>query len=246
MMDCVFDEGCAGQSALGLIVLQTDETIEVECRALFLRAKTPCYHSRIPSHPLVTSETLRQMEADLPAAAALLPKAVPFGAIGYACTSGATVIGPDKVAAAINISHPGCATSNPFSAVVAGLRALNARRIAVLTPYVPEVTEKMQALLGRGGFDVVAVASFDQSEDHKIACISEISTLAAIKDLGRNAGIDAVFASCTNLRTFGILELAEKHIGKPVISSNQALAWHMLRLAGTPSQGVGPGRLFQV
>ena len=34
--------------------------------------------------------------------------------------------------------------------------------------------------------------------------------------------------------------------GKPVLSSNQALAWHMLRLAGIDDGFAGFGRLFQL
>ncbi len=240
-----FDDGCAGKAALGLIVLQTDETLEVELRAVFAAAGAACYHNRIASHALVTPKTLAAMEADLPASAALLPSGVAFGAIGYGCTSGATVIGPDKVSAAIRASHPGTATTDPITATMAALRALGSRKIAVLTPYVPDVTSRMQALLRANGFDVVAIASFEQSEDRMVARIKESSTLAAIKELGQS-DCDAVFASCTNLRSFGILNAAERAIGKPVISSNLALGWHMLRLTGIKATGAGPGRLFAV
>ena len=71
--------------------------MEPEIAAL-LPAEAALYHTRIPSAPTVTRETLKLMEADMPAAAALLPDRR-FDAIGYGCTSGATVIGPDRVAA---------------------------------------------------------------------------------------------------------------------------------------------------
>ncbi|MFT5000742.1 MAG: maleate isomerase, partial [Planctomycetota bacterium] len=65
-MNYSLDDGLAGAAALGLIVLKTDETMEVELRGVFAAANVACYHTRIPSHPLVTSETLAQMEKDLP------------------------------------------------------------------------------------------------------------------------------------------------------------------------------------
>ena len=51
-----------------------------------------------------------------------------------------------------------------------------------------------------------------------------------------------VFASCTSLRCFGIIEQAEAELDKLVFSSNAALFWHMTPLAGIDAKG--PGRLF--
>ncbi len=57
--------------------------------------------------------------------------------------------------------------------------------------------------------------------------------------------IDAVFVSCTTLRVAGIVEAAERQLGKPVISSNLALAWHSLRLAGYRRPVPGFGELLR-
>ncbi|MFQ5437828.1 MAG: Asp/Glu racemase [Paracoccaceae bacterium] len=242
--ECTFDAGHAGGNAMGLVVLQTDETLEVESRAIFSAAGVACYHARIPSHAQVTSETLALMRTDLPQTAALLPAGAGFGAIGYGCTSGATVIGQAAVAEMINHSHPDVRVSDPITAVMAALNALGVRRIGLLTPYVPEVTGAMQALMAKNGFEILRVASFEQIEDRSIARIAESSTLAAIEEIGSDPACDAVFASCTNLRTFTILKAAESSLGKPVVSSNQALCWHMLGLADVPRHGMGPGCLF--
>jgi len=54
-----------------------------------------------------------------------------------------------------------------------------------------------------------------------------------------------VFLSCTNLRTLDIIDPLEQALGIPVISSNQALAWHMARQTGAPLAADAPGRLMQ-
>ena len=51
-------------------------------------------------------------------------------------------------------------------------------------------------------------------------------------DLGKESDIDAVFVSCTNVRLLDVVEELEQELGKPVTSSNHALGWHCLRLAG--------------
>ena len=55
----------------------------------------------------------------------------------------------------------------------------------------------------------------------------------------------AVFVSCTSLRTFGIVADLEAELGGPVVSSNQALAWHLHRLAGVQDALPGFGTLFE-
>lgn len=235
------DTGYGGAGPLGLIVLTTDETMEPELASVFGPSRVPVYHSRIHFEEEVTPETLGQMEQDLPASAGMLSSNVEFGAIGYGCTSGATVIGPDKIASLVNGVHADVPVTNPISAVVAACRALNAKKIGFLTPYVANVSAMMRNLLESEGFEIADFLSFEEGRDSVVARISEASTLEAIKKVGAS-DCDVVFASCTNLRAFGIIEEAEAAIGKPVISSNSALAWHMAKLAGKEVRG--PGRLF--
>lgn len=218
-------------ASLGLIVLETDETLENEARRA-IPAEASLHHTRIYSAPVVTPETLGQMEADLPHAATTFPDHVTYDAIGYCCTSGATVIGQDKVAAAIRGAHPTAKTTDPITAVMAALTALGAKRIGLLTPYTLDVSAAMQALLEANGFEITAFGAFEEAEEAKVARISEASTLAAMLEVGAGDDVDAVFASCTNLNTFGVIEQAEKVLGKPAISSNSALIWHLARLAG--------------
>jgi len=239
------DKGAAAKAALGLIVLQSDESMEAELRPVFDQEGLALYHSRIPSAAEVTEETLQQMELDLPRAAALLPGSHPLDVVGYGCTSGATVIGADKVAAAIHTSHPGARTTDPITAVIVACNYLKVRKLGFVTPYVAEVSEAMRALLELNGLIVSTFGSFEQIEETVVARISQQSVLEAVCAVGENTEVEAVFASCTNLRSFGIIDKAEATIGKPVISSNQALAWHMLTLAGLPTHGKGPGRLFR-
>ncbi|MCE8521336.1 aspartate/glutamate racemase family protein [Ruegeria pomeroyi] len=238
------DAGLGQQARIGLIVLQTDQTIEHEFARLFRGEGVALYHARIPNAMEVSPETLRQMQADLPRTAELLPPSFGFDAIGYACTSGATMIGEACVDEMIRAVHPGARTSNPLTACKAALSALGLRRIALLTPYPPEVTLEMQANLRAAGFETVAVASFNQSDDFTVARISAQSILDAVATIGARDEVEGVFVSCTSLRALDVIAEAEARIGKPVIASNQVLAWHLMRLAGLDGVPEGAGRLF--
>ena len=53
-----------------------------------------------------------------------------------------------------------------------------------------------------------------------------------------------MFVSCTSLRVAEILPQAEQKLGKPVTSSNHAMAWHLLRLANCQDSLPDRGKLF--
>ena len=238
------DAGLGQKARIGLIVLQTDQTIEHEFRQMLPSDEVALYHSRIPNAMEVTPQTLRQMQLDLPTAAGLLPTSFGFDAVGYACTSGATMIGEARVDQMIRDLHPTARTSNPITACKAALFALGLRRIALVTPYAPDVTLEMQANLQQAGFQTTAVATFNDSDDFTVARITTESIRKAITTIGARAEVDGVFVSCTSLRSLGVIAEAEAQIGKPVIASNQVLAWHLARLAGLKDAKPSFGRLF--
>lgn len=239
------DGGYGAGPAIGVIVLSTDETLEPELQQISTQSGVSLYHSRIPFDPNVTPETLARMEGEIPASLNLLPSHTEFGAIGYGCTSGATVIGADRVAKIVQERFSGVAVTNPITAAITACHALNVKRLGLLTPYRADVSAAMQNVFEENGIEINAFGCFEEELDHKVARISESATLKGILQVGAG-DCDAVFASCTNLRTFGIIDTAETALGKPVISSNSAFAWHLHKLAGITKPVVGLGRLFNV
>ena len=245
MMDYRLNAGAGGCARLGLIVLATDETLEFEARCVLGGGDVQLLHARIPVARDINPATLAQMDAAMPAAAALLPAGLDV--IGYACTSGATIIGQARVAEQVRSVHPGIDVTDPVTAVIAALNHVGARRIGMVTPYLPSVTAPLCALLAANGIETLSEISFAEGDDRRVARIDPASTRAALIEAAGAPGTEALFASCTNLQTFGIIDEVEAQTGLPVITSNQALIWHMLRLAGGrcgPAQADGPGRLF--
>ena len=238
------DAGLGSRANIGMIVLSSDQTLELEFRTLLDYEGVALYHARIPNEMYITEETLAKMEAELPITASLLPGSFNFDVIGYGCTSGTTVIGEDQVEKAIRTSHPGILVTNPLTACKAALSALNLKRIAFLTPYEPAITKAMRDNLMEEGFQIPVTASFYESDDFVVGRITSNSILESVKKIGARDDCDGVFVSCTNLRAASVIESAEEYLGKPVTSSNHALAWHLLRLAGIGDSSVNLGRLF--
>lgn len=224
-------EDSVAEPAVGLVVLQSDETMEHELR-LWLPNSVRLFHTRIPNATEVTAETLHRMKAELPKVTALLPETTDFKVIVYGCTSGTTVIGEKDVEKAVQSVFPNAAVTNPLTAVKTNLASLNVKRLAVLTPYIPDVSKAVMAELESEGIEVIRAASYHEILDSRVARISSESINAAIDDLGNPKDIDAIFASCTNLRMHSILDEASARVGVPVVSSNSALAWHIQHLLG--------------
>lgn len=227
----------AGSPAVGLVVLQSDETMEHELRHR-LAGSVRLFHTRIPNEIEISQDSLLKMKAALPAATSLLPLTTDFKVIVYGCTSGTTMIGERAVTDAVRSVFPGVQVTNPLSAIKAKLLSMKAKRIALLTPYVPDVSQALMDELEAGGIHVVRSASFRESRDDRVARISPESLNNAIDSLAVSDNIDAIVASCTNLRTFDILDDSSARLGIPVISSNSALAWHITHLLQKGDGGV--------
>ena len=216
---------------MGLIVLQVDETIEGEFREAFKLSKTQIFVSRIPSGLEVTTKTLTSMEQHITASAQLLPQSREFSVIGYGCTSASAIIGSERISELIK---SGCNTrkvTNPLLAATEYAKHIGVTKLALLSPYIEEVNIPLRKAFAIYGLSIVAFGTFGEGKEEKVARISEKSTIEAAITLGKDTSAEAVFISCTNLRTFNCLDKIANEINKPVFSSNQSLAWHMKELA---------------
>jgi maleate isomerase len=245
-MPFALDGGVAPRAAIGLIVLATDHTIEHEFRQIVPRVDgAAVFHTRILNDPDINPTTLAAMESRIAGCAETLRPGERIDVVAYGCTSASMVIGPAGVAARVHEARPGVAVTNPVTAAVTGLGAMGATRIALLTPYIDEVNQGMRRFFVGQGLEVPVMGSFNHADDNEVARISEASIEDALVELGGHDDVDGVFISCTSLRVCGIVERAEERLGKPVTSSNHALAWHALRLAGVDEPLTGLGRLFR-
>ena len=214
-------------SPMGLVVLQVDETIEGEFREAFGTSKNQIFVTRIPSGLEVTAKSLISMERHIKAAAKLLPQSREFSVIGYGCTSASAIIGSEKISELIK---SGCHTkevTNPLLAATEYAKHIKVRKLGLLSPYIEEVNTPLRKAFSNNGLSTEVFGTFGEGKEEKVARISESSTIEAAITLGQSESVEAVFISCTNLRTFNCLGKIANEINKPVFSSNQSLAWHM-------------------
>ena len=230
---------------IGLVVLQTDESIEDDFRRLMLPS-VRLMVTRIPSGQEVTRESLGAMEDHLTASVGLFPEDLAFDAIGYGCTSGTAQIGPERIAALVRSGAKVHAVSNPLSALIAACEAQGIRRLAILSPYIEAVSSRLRDVLRENGIETPVFGSFAEASEAKVVRISGRSIQAAARQLAAGADVDALFLSCTNLRTLDVIAPLEEGLQMPVLSSNLVLAWDLLRLTGGLGSDAIPGELIDV
>ena len=229
---------------IGLIALATDHTTEPDFHRILSPRGIGVYATRIPFANPVTPETLAAMADDVAGAAALILPGEDLDAVVYGCTSASVVIGDQAVRDAITAGKPGTVAITPISAGFAGLRALGAQRITLLTPYVPETTAPMAACFEAGGFTLQGVTSLGLTDDRAMARLSSDSIVAAAQ-AALVPGSDAIFVSCTAVRAAGAIDRIEDATGVPAVSSNYATAWAVLRACGDTGVAA-PGQLMRL
>jgi maleate isomerase len=228
---------------VGLIILATDHTSEPDFRRMVASDRIGVYVARIPYANPTTPENLRKMQPELTAGAGLLLPDEPLDAICYSCTSASVVIGDAEIEAAVQAAKPGVPVVTPPMAGVRGLKALGAKRISILTPYTVETSQPMATYFAERGFDILSFTCLGFEDDREMARIPP----AALVDLARkatHAQADALFVSCTALRSALAIAGMEQAISRPVVTSNQASAWNCLRLCGDDTPRPDFGRLM--
>ncbi|HEY4802014.1 MAG TPA: aspartate/glutamate racemase family protein [Paraburkholderia sp.] len=243
-LDFALDEGIARRASIGLVVLATDHTIEHEWRGLLRQPGVAFYECRLENSPDITPPRLAEIEARIAPAVGLLLPGERLDVVAFGCTSASMVIGETRVFARIREARPDIACTTPITAALAALKALDVRRVALLTPYVRTINDFMRDYIEARGVAVTRMASFEHADDNEVARIDANSIRSAIETLARHDDADAVFVSCTSLRVAALVPELEAAIGKPVLSSNHAMAWHALRLAGVQDSEPQLGRLF--
>ena len=234
------------RARIGLVVLATDYTIEHEMRVLVNRPGVDIYHARIANSQNISPDSLRAMEPLITTTAELILPGDALDVLAYACTSASIVLGTSTVAKNLNAAKPEAKTTNPAFAAFQAFSVLGAKRIAALTPYTKDVNSMVQKSLEDAGFDVPVFGSFNEPHDPTVAAIDSQSLKTGIARITDGQDVDAVFISCTSVRIAADVAAIETELGIPVTSSNHALAWHCLRLAGIDDKQPELGRLFSL
>ena len=180
------------------------------------------------------SETLRLLSGVRPAV------------ILYGCTSATLTHGTgfDRDLADQIRTISGAVSLTAAGSLVAGIKAVGATKVGFASPYLGEINDQAIAFLADEGIEVVQRAdigrelgNYGQGE----LTPDEVFDLALQAD---HPDAQAIVLSCTDMRSVEAITRIEAVIDKPVITSNQAMIFGMMRALSLPRHDALPGKLF--
>ncbi len=177
----------------------------------------------------VTSEELKRMDQDSLKAAVELSDAK-VDAIGYGCTIAimSREAGYDEVVRRRIEDKVKIPTIISATAVLAALRALRMRRVAIATPYVEELTKAEVDFVKKYGFEVPDYRGLGIESNTEVGNLKDSVAADLVRQLNYRDS-DGVLISCAQMPSAGIIAELENEVGKPVISTNTATLWAILQ-----------------
>ena len=134
-------------------------------------------------------------------------------------------------------------TSTTSEAIVTALKTLGARRIVMLSPYIEAINAREAAYFRGAGFEILDCAGLDCRDANAMMAVTP-ARWREFARAHRNEDAQAYLISCTTVRSADVIEELERELGRPVVTSNTAVAWHCLRKMGIPDKVTGFGCLL--
>ncbi len=164
----------------------------------------------------------------------------------YGCTSATLTHGPafDADLARQIKTQSGAQSLTAAGSLIAGIKALGATRVGFSSPYVGEINTQAVEFLSQNGIETVRCADIERelgNYGQGELTPDEVFDLACKAD---HPDAQAIVLSCTDMRAVEVIDRLEAHLGKPVVTSNQAMVFCMIQMLKLNRDAALPGRLF--
>ncbi|NLW06434.1 MAG: Asp/Glu racemase [Clostridia bacterium] len=219
---------------VALMIPQRNATLEPESYQV-VPPGTSVHFARLPGS-VMSEELLQQLSVELESAWDTLVDLRPQ-VVAFACTSGSFYggrAGEERIRKKMEdlTQRPFITTSQ---AVIMACKALQLKRLAVVTPYADWVNERLVTFLAEYGLETVALQGMGLS-----AGISDVDSAAVehLLEAVDRPQAEGIFISCTALPTLASLAAWEQKVQKPVFSANLATLWLAFGLIKQPLRGI--------
>jgi maleate isomerase len=238
---------------IGLVVPSSNVTVETELPALLGRHPdaTFSFHSSRMRMQSVSPAQLRAMNAQRERCILELGDASPE-VILYAClvalmAGGAGEHQRVEAAVAEQLATGGseARVRSSAGALTEALRSLEARRVALVMPYLRPLAQHVVEYLESEGFSVADWRALEVSDNAEVGCIPGEQVMAAARSMDLT-GVDAlVLSCCVQMPSLALVDAAEQEFGVPVLSAATAGAYTVLRALGLSVDIPGAGSLLR-
>lgn len=165
----------------------------------------------------------------------------------YGCTSATLTHGPEFDRALAEKIHAasGAKTVTAAGALAHALKTLGIVRIGFASPYVPAINDMAVSFLGKMGFETVQRSETEETLDNEGQGALSLDAVFKLGLAADHADAQAIVLSCTDMRSIEIAARLEATIGKPVITSNQAMLFEALQHLNIDEPILGFGQLLE-
>lgn len=241
---------------IGLVVPSSNVTVEQEIPALLQRhreARFSFHSTRMRMHT-VSPEELRAMNAqrgrcvdevgDAGVDAVLYACLVALMAQGH--TDGIAEHVTTEQAVRQQLAERGLApqVTSSAGALMIALRAVGARRIALVMPYLRPVAELVVAYFEAEGITVTDWRALEVADNAEVGCIGGDQVLDAARSLDLSDADALIISACVQMPSLPLVQAAEDEFGLLVLSAATAGAFTLLESLGLSVDLPGAGRLL--
>ncbi|MCK7627809.1 Asp/Glu racemase [Streptomyces sp. RS10V-4] len=208
------------------------------------------FHSSRMRMRHVTPEQLREMNAQTGRAARELADARP-DVVASACLVAIMAQGPGhhcaaeaEIAEVLRAQGAAAPVVSSAGALLDGIAALGARRVALVTPYMKELTALVTAYLEDAGVEVVDALSLEVPDNLAVARLDPEALLEHWRRLDLRRADALVLSACVQMPSLAAIQPVEDAAGLPVLSAATATAYRVLGALSLPPHVPAAGRLL--
>lgn len=231
------------RAKIGLVIPSNNTVIEPELWAMRPPGVT-VHGNRILTRGN-TPEGIVEMEKSAARAVSEL-KAGQMDVVVYACLATSLVKGlpwTREVARQIT-AETGIPATTAATATLDALLSLGIQRVAIATPYTDRIQAFVPGFVAEFGLDLVATRNLGVQNSLELWKIPGEELRAFVRSVD-SPRAEALCIVATDLPTIGEIAALERELGKPVVTTNQAILWKALRLAGVDEPIKGFGSLLE-
>ena len=238
---------------IGLVVPSSNITVETELPLLLARHGSPSFsfHASRMRMQAVSPAQLRAMNAQRERCILELGDTAPE-VILYACLVALMAGGPGEhqrvesaVAEQLATGGSEAVVRSSAGALVEALRALEARRIALVMPYTRALAQQVVEYLEAEGFEVADWRALEVADNYEVGCIPGERVLDAARSMDLTGADALVLSCCVQMPSLSLIDAAEQEFGLPVLSAATAGAYSLLRALELRVDIPGAGSLLR-
>ncbi len=241
---------------VGLIVPSSNLTMETELPRMLNRRSAVLpqdhfvFHSSRMRMKHVTPEQLQAMNAQTGRAAAELADARP-DVVATACLVAIMAQGPgyhctaeEEISSILSSEGAAAPVISSAGALISGLAALGARRVAILTPYMKPLTALVAAYLEDAGVEVVDTLSLEVADNLAVARLDPADLQEHWKRLDLARADALVLSACVQMPSLAAVQPVQEAAGLPVLTAATATTHQILTALGLDPVVPGAGSLL--